>query len=88
MKERILTNWTLPRALYVIIGVMIIVQSVMSRQWIGVAFGGYFAAMGLFAFGCASGNCFGGSCATEPKKKSNLNDTSIQDVEFEEVKVK
>jgi hypothetical protein len=88
MKERLLTNWTFARALYLIMGIMIIVQTAMSHQWIGVAFGGYFASMGLFAFGCASGNCAGGSCATESKQKSNLNNTSIQDVEFEEVKVK
>lgn len=85
MKERILTNWTLARALYLIMGIIIIVQTVMDRQWIGVAFGGYFAAMGLFSFGCASGNCYGGSCETDPKQKSN---TAIQDVEFEEVKSK
>jgi hypothetical protein len=85
MKERILTNWTFTRALYLIIGIAVIVQSVMSQQWFGVALGGYFASMGLFAFGCAAGNCFGGNCATEPQQKSK---TSIQDVQFEEVKTK
>ncbi len=83
MKERILTNWTFTRVLYLIIGSAIIIQSIMSQQWFGVAFGGYFASMGLFAFGCAAGNCFGGSCEVEPKNKSN-----IQDVQFEEVKTK
>ncbi len=83
MKERILTNWTFTRALYLIMGIAVIVQSVMSQQLFGVAFGGYFAAMGLFAFGCAAGNCFGGSCEIEPKQKS-----IIQDVDFEEVKTK
>lgn len=83
MKQRILTNWTFARALYLIMGIAVIVQSVMSQQWFGVAFGGYFAAMGLFAFGCASGNCFGGNCSVEPNQKS-----TIQDVDFEEVKIK
>jgi len=69
MKERILTNWTFARALYLIMGIAVIIQSVMSHQWFGVAFGGYFASMGLFAFGCAAGNCFGGSCSTELNKK-------------------
>jgi hypothetical protein len=80
MKERILTNWTFARALYLIIGIAVIIQSVMSHQWFGVAFGGYFASMGLFAFGCAAGNC-----ATEQLQKSN---TTIEDVKFEEVKTK
>lgn len=66
-------------------GITFIIQSVLSQQWFGVAFGGYFASMGLFAFGCAAGNCYGGNCVTEPEQKSN---TIIQDVEFEEVKTK
>jgi hypothetical protein len=85
MKDRILTNWTFARALYLVMGIALVVQSVMSQQWFGVAFGGYFASMGLFAFGCAAGNCYGGNCSTEPEQKSN---TAIQDVEFEEVKTK
>ncbi|PWH87132.1 hypothetical protein [Brumimicrobium oceani] len=85
MKERLLNNWTFIRAIYVIMGSLIIVQTAMSREWIGVLFGGYFAAMGLFAFGCASGNCFGGNCSTDLNKSQ---DQSIDDVEFEEVQIK
>jgi hypothetical protein len=85
MKERILNNWTFMRALYLLMGIAVIIQSVMSQQWFGVAFGGYFASMGLFAFGCAAGNCYGGNCATKPQQKSN---TTIQEVAFEEVKTK
>lgn len=83
MKERILTQWTLPRALFLIMGIMVMVQSAMSHQWFGILFGAYFAAMGLFAFGCASGGCFGGNCATDTKDQS---DPGIEDVTFEEVK--
>jgi hypothetical protein len=64
MKDRILTNWTITRAFYLLMGIFVIVQSFMGQQWFGIAFGGYFAAMGLFAFGCASGNCAGGNCST------------------------
>ncbi len=78
MKDRILTSWTFRRGLYLLMGITVIIQSVINQQWFGVAFGGYFAAMGLFAFGCASGNC-----ALEPKQKP-----AIQDVDFEEVKTK
>ena len=83
MKERILTNWTFTRWLYLIIGVFVIIQAVMSHQYFGIAFGSYFAAMGLFAFGCASGNCYRGSGDEELEKESN---TGIQDVDYEEVK--
>jgi hypothetical protein len=82
MKERLLTNWTLTRAFYLIAGLFVIIQSIMSQQWIGIAFGGYFAAMGLFAFGCASGNCIGGNCSTESKQNTEEN------VNFEDVKTK
>jgi hypothetical protein len=43
-----------------------------------IAIGCYFAAMGLLAIGCASGNC-----TVEPNQNSK-----IQDVEFEEIKPK
>lgn len=57
MKERILTGWNFPRVFYVLIGSVVLIQSWMQNQWVGILFGAYFAAMGLFAFGCAAGNC-------------------------------
>lgn len=57
MKKRLLTNWTFTRALYLIMGIAVIIQFVTSRQWMGAVLGGYIAAMGLFGFGCAGGNC-------------------------------
>lgn len=85
MKERILTNWTLIRGFYLVVGLYIVTQSVLSQEWFGVVFGGYFASMGLFAFGCASGNCAGGSCAPNPTQKT---ETPPQDITFEEVSAK
>ena len=82
MKERLLTNWTITRAFYLIAGIFVVIQSIMSQQWFGIAFGGYFAAMGLFAFGCASGNCFGGNCSTESKQNTK------EVVSFEDEKTK
>ena len=70
------------RVFYIIIGGTLIVQSVLSRQWIGVVVGGYFAAMGVFAFGCASGNCYGGQCEINDNPKE-----SLQPVEIEESKL-
>lgn len=85
LKQRILTGWTFTRVLYLGLGTVVIIQSVTSQQWLGVLFGAYFASMGIFAFGCAAGVCFGGSCNTEPIQQ---NKSQIQDVEFEEVKQK
>ncbi len=54
---RFLYNWNARRTVYIMVGVFIIVQSAMLSRWFGLIFGGYFTAMGLFGFGCASGNC-------------------------------
>ncbi|MBD3749284.1 MAG: hypothetical protein IE931_07305 [Sphingobacteriales bacterium] len=73
MKERILTNWTFSRIIYLVLGVVLIIQFSINKQWFGVAFGAYFASMGLFAFGCASGNCASGNCETRLPRKMNMN---------------
>mgnify|MGYP007080397504 CR=1 FL=1 len=85
LKQRILTGWTFTRVLYLGLGIAVIINSATSQQWFGVLFGAYFASMGLFSFGCASGACFGGSCNTEPIQETK---TQIKDVDFEEVRTK
>ena len=67
MKERILKNWTILRVAYVAIGGIVIVQSVLAHEWLGILFGGYFAAMGIFSLGCAAG-----ACSYTPRRKSNV----------------
>ncbi|GAA4312456.1 hypothetical protein [Compostibacter hankyongensis] len=57
MKERILYGWNIRRSLYFLVGVGIAVYAVLERQWLGAILGAYFAAMALFNFGCAAGNC-------------------------------
>ena len=54
---------------------------VYKRQLLGA----YFASMGLFAFGCAAGNCFGANQNTEMQQIENID---AHDIEFEEVKRK
>lgn len=83
MKQRILTDWTFRRVLYVGLGALLIDQSIEQHLWFGVLFGGYFASMGLFAFGCAGGNCFGRSCNAAPLHK---NITHVSEIELEEIK--
>lgn len=78
MKQRLLTGWNFIRVLYLIAGVMMLVQSMADRQWLLALPGVYFALMGLFAIGCAGGSCYTG---TAPKQDHDLSKT-----EFEEVK--
>jgi len=84
MKQRMLTGWNIPRILYLLAGMMILIQSFAERQWMGVVFGGYFAMMGLFAFGCAAGNCFGNSCNDQAPLKNKSN--KEEEIEFKEIK--
>jgi hypothetical protein len=83
MKNRILTGWNVQRVLFLLMGIAITVQSAISKQWSGLVFGGYIASMGLFAFGCAGGNCYGSLGTIIPKQKAN---SEIKDIEFEEIK--
>lgn len=85
MKKRVLNNWTVTRIIYLFIGSCVLVQSMVEKQWPGVILGGYFAAMGLFAFGCAARNCSAGICSTEPQQKSDI---TLQETEFEDSKTK
>lgn len=57
MKQRLFSNWTFVRGIYFIMGALLLVQAIVMKQWFGMLLGGYFAAMGLFGFGCAAGNC-------------------------------
>ena len=77
MKNRILKGWTFVRALYLLAGLTILISSSMENQWLGIIAGIYFSAMGLFAFGCASGNCF------VPSSKVNRES---EDIQFTEIK--
>ncbi|AVR43995.1 hypothetical protein C7S20_01235 [Christiangramia fulva] len=57
MKERLLKNWTWLRVIYLGLGIAVIIQSALNEQWWGILLGAYVGFMGLFSFGCASGNC-------------------------------
>lgn len=85
MKERMLTGWTLSRVLYTAGGLLIIINSLVDRQWFGIVFGVYFASMGIFAFGCAAGNCYTGRTRTQ---QQSVSGNALPEVQFEEVKTK
>jgi len=78
MMRKLMTGWTIPRAMYLLIGGYIFIYSMLQMEWLGIVFGGYFAAMGLFGFGCAAGNCYPMTRNPPPAEK--------QDFDFEEIK--
>lgn len=57
IKQKVLTGWNFSRILYVVTGSAVLIDSVINRQWVGIIIGACFATMGIFAFGCAAGNC-------------------------------
>lgn len=84
LKERLTTGWTFIRVLYLGMGILLIAQSIAEQRWLGLFIGGYFSAMGLFRFGCASGSCYGGSCNNyDSPVPENGSKTGV---EFEEIK--
>jgi hypothetical protein len=81
----ITTGWILMRVIYVAMGVFLIGSSYEIQQWFGVTFGLYFASIGVFGFGCASGARYPNST----QHSSNLKeDVQLENVEFEKLKMK
>ncbi len=68
IKERLLKGWTAVRIIYLVIGLAVIFQAAAYDQWPGILLGAYLSLMGLFAFGCAGGNCFNGNCDIQKKE--------------------
>lgn len=80
MKDRILRGWTFRRGLFVVVGVVVGVQSIIYREWIWTLGGVFLIAMGVFALGCVGGNCPVNVTPSKNKDKENIT--------FEEVKNK
>lgn len=74
MIERLTTGWTITRGIFLAMGIFVIIDAIVSKQYFGIAFGAYFASMGLFAIGCA-----GGACYTAPSK-ATANATDENDL--------
>ena len=84
MLERIKTGWNFQRIFFFAIGTLVVVQSLMSKHYLEASLGLYFAAMGLFGFGCAAGNCSAG-----PEQSKDVNSNKAEnnlDVTYEEIR--
>lgn len=57
MKKRLLSGWNIQRIVFLLIGVILLLHTIMDNQPIGVLLGIYITGMGLFGFGCAAGSC-------------------------------
>ena len=66
---RLRYGWSFVRIMYLGMGLALVYQSFQLQEWLAVAFGLYFASMGLFGFGCA-----GGACGLPNNTRSAFND--------------
>ena len=57
LRYRLSSGWSIIRVVYLAMGLALVYQSFQLQEWLAVGFGIYFAAMGLFGFGCAGGAC-------------------------------
>jgi hypothetical protein len=60
-------NWSFMRAIRLILGIFIIIQSVQSQQYIMIIPGVIFALMAIFSVGCCGNN----GCTIPTKNKKN-----------------
>ncbi|MBS1918649.1 MAG: hypothetical protein JST17_00185 [Bacteroidetes bacterium] len=89
LKQRITRGWNWIRSVYLVIGIGIMIQSIVMYEWMGVLFGGWITAMGLFGLGCASGACFINNHNPSTDTKNNLSTTETDPVQnrYEEINV-
>ena len=77
MKRAILSNWNFMRFLRLGLGIVIIVQSVIAKDWTMGIVGLLFTAMPVFNIGC----CGTGGCNTALKKTAE----TTKEISYEEV---
>ena len=77
MKNMLLNNWNFFRLLRLILGVIIIAQSIYSKDWQMSIVGSLFTGLALFNIGC----CGAGGCYTSNKSSENNN----KEIKYEEV---
>jgi hypothetical protein len=75
MKNRLLNNWSFPRIIRLIIGIIIIIEAIYSKDVLIGALGLFFTSMAVFSFGC----CAVGGCYSPPKNALENNENITYD---------
>lgn len=78
MKQALLSNWNFMRLIRLVLGIFIIVQAVLVKEWTMGLLGVFFTALPVLNIGC----CGASGCATPPKKNV---ETNTKDITYEEV---
>lgn len=77
MMQRILSNWNFMRFIRLVLGIAIIVQSFVVKDWTMGILGAMFTSMPVFNIGC----CGVGGCAAPMKKATD----ETKEITYEEV---
>lgn len=77
MKQAIFSNWNFMRFLRLGLGIAIIVQAILAKDWTMGIVGSLFTAMPVFNIGC----CASGGCNTP----ENRNVENKKEITYEEV---
>lgn len=57
MWYRVTSNWNIFRVIRLLLGLMIVIQSIQFKEYWFVLVGGLFAVLALLDMGCVAGNC-------------------------------
>lgn len=79
MIQKFLSGWSFMRLLRLTLGIAIIVQGAMVKDWLFIALGALFTLMPIFNIGC----CGASSCNTNYQ---NNNAKTVDEISFEEIK--
>jgi hypothetical protein len=83
MFQNVFSNWNFIRGIRLVLGIMLVAQSVALHNWGMAMFGGLFIFQSITNTGC----CGSGGCNVYPnsKKTDNANH-KLSEVEYEEVR--
>ncbi len=84
MLQRAVHNWNFFRVIRLILGIMIIVQSIQFREYWVLLVGVLFTAMAVFDMGCAVGAC-AAPPHTRQNKQTDLASKESNNIIYEEV---
>ncbi len=72
-----LNNWNLMRVLRLALGIIIIVQGIVAKEWLLAGLGGLFSLMPLMNIGCCG---VSGCSAPVPRTRKKMEDISYEEV--------
>jgi len=77
LKALLQSGWNFQRVLFLLFGLVLVIEAIYQQQWWGALFGAYFVLMAVLRLGCAGGQC-------APVRKE-VTPGSVEDADYEEI---